>query len=65
MQELLSLMLRDHETRPTAEVLLEHPILGFFTYISSPSITLEDTTFLMSQSPSDSRLVIPALLSAL
>ena len=34
MQELLFLMLRDHENRPTAEQLLDHPILRFFGQIT-------------------------------
>ena len=34
MQELLFLMLREHENRPTAEQLIDHPILRFFGYIT-------------------------------
>ena len=42
MRDLLILMLRDHEERPTAEMLIEHPILGFFAYIIKQNVSLND-----------------------
>ena len=42
MQELLTLMLRDHDERPTAEMLTDHPILGFFAYIVKQNVSLND-----------------------
>ena len=43
-------MLRDHETRPTAEILKEHPTLKFFKYIVQQDVSLDNSEVLMELS---------------
>ena len=65
MRELLLMMLKDHETRPTAEQLMEQPLLKSFEYIVQQSISLDDSGTLNKLCQSHPHEVFPTLVSAL
>ena len=65
MRELLLMMLRDHESRPTAEDLLESPLLQSFAYIVKQNVSLDDSGTLNALCQRSPALVFPTLVSAL
>ena len=65
MQQLLNIMLRDQNERPSAEILLQHPALIFFDYM----VNRVDQNFSFDYGMKDQITkkieIIPSLVSAL
>ena len=65
MQQLLNIMLRDQNERPTAEMLLQHPALVFFDFM----VTRVDQNFSFDYAMTDQITqkieIMPSLVSAL
>ena len=65
MQQLLNIMLRDQNERPSAEMLLQHPALVFFDYMVNRVDQNFSFDYAMNDQITKKIEIIPSLVSAL
>ena len=65
MQQLLNIMLRDQNERPSAELLLQHPALVFFDYMVNRVDQNFSFDYAMNDQITKKIEIIPSLVSAL